>query len=94
MSVESLIGRGNLTRAACMTAIVEVVYKQGRIELLQVPQGLAEGRVRLILIAQDPLKPTPSFLTYGMYPGDTTTLEDFRGAEWHGEEEFDNQHGQ
>jgi hypothetical protein len=77
-----------------MTAIVEGVYKQGKIELQAIPAGLQEGPVRVILMAQEPSKPPPKYLTFGMYPGDTSTLEDFRDAEWHGEEEFDNLHGQ
>ena len=69
-----------------MTAIVEGVYKQGKIELLQVPAGVPEGRVRVILIpADDRPKPPPRMITFGMYPGDKSTLDDFKDAEWHGE---------
>jgi hypothetical protein len=78
-----------------MTAIVEGVYKQGKIELLQTPQGLPEGRVRVILIAEaDRPKPSPRMMTFGMYPGDTSTLEDFKDAAWHGEKEWDEGDGQ
>ncbi len=77
-----------------MTAIVEGLYKQGKIELLSAPFGLPEGRIRLILIAQDPSKTPACYLPYGKYPGDTSTLEDFQGAQWHGEEELDAPHGQ
>ena len=76
-----------------MTAIVEGLYKQGKIELLRPSADWPEGHVRLILIAEDRPKPTPCFLTYGKYPGDTSTLEDFKEAEWHGEKEFDSPHG-
>jgi len=55
---------------------------------------LPEGRVRIILIAEDGPKPPPCYLTYGKYPGDNSTLEDFRGAEWPGEKEFDDLYGQ
>ena len=77
-----------------MTAIVEGVYKQGKIELLQPPAGLPEGRVRIIVIAEERPKPPPRLMTFGMYPGDTSTLEDFKEAEWHGEKEFDLPNGQ
>jgi hypothetical protein len=77
-----------------MTAIVEGLYKQGKIELLHPPIGLREGRIRLILIAQDRPKPPACHLTYGKYQGDQSTLEDFKDAEWHGEKEFDDRHGQ
>ena len=77
-----------------MTAIVEGLYKQGKIELLQTPVGLSDGPVRLILIAEDRPKSPACYLTYGKYQGDKSTLEDFKDAEWRGEEEFDNQYGQ
>jgi hypothetical protein len=78
-----------------MTIILEGVYQQGKIELLQPPPDLREGRVRVILIADEPAKPPPCFLTYGKYPtGKMSTLEDFRDAEWHGEEEFNAPNGQ
>jgi len=77
-----------------MTTILDGFYKQGHIELLQPPQELPEGRVRVILISQESPKPPPCYLPYGKYPGDNTTLENFKDAEWHGEEEFDDQYGQ
>jgi hypothetical protein len=77
-----------------MTAIVEGVLKEGKIELLQAPLNLPEGRVRLILIADDRPKVPSRLLTYGKHPGDTSTLEDFRGAEWRGQEEFGPPNGQ
>ena len=78
-----------------MTAIVEGFYKQGNIELLETPHGLHEGRVQVIVIAKDQPKPAPSCLTFGKYStGRMSTLEDFQDAEWQGEEEFDNRHGQ
>jgi len=79
---------------ASMTVIVEGLYKQGKIELLQTPPDLPEGRVRLIMIAEDGPTRTPCFLAFGKYSGDSSTLEDFRGAQWHGEEEFDPSNGQ
>ena len=78
-----------------MTAIVEGVYKQGKIELLQVPANVPEGRVRVILIPEDDrAKPPSRMITFGMYPGDQSTLEDFKDAEWHGEQEWDEGDGQ
>ena len=77
-----------------MAVIVEGLYKQGKIELLQAPGNVPEGRVRIILIPEDRPKPTPRLLTFGKYPGDTSTLEDFQCAQWHGEQEFDPANGQ
>lgn len=77
-----------------MTAIVEGVLKQGKIELAEVPAGMKDGPVRVILIAQEPPKPPPCYLAFGKYQGDNSTLEDFKAAEWHGDLELDNQRGQ
>src|SRR5437879_4210491 len=79
----------------CMMTIVEGFYKQGNIELVEPPRGLQEGRVRVILIAEEQPKPPPSFLTFGKYgTGTMSTLEDFKDAEWHGEQELDDRHGE
>ncbi|HLK57910.1 MAG TPA: hypothetical protein VKU00_15185, partial [Chthonomonadaceae bacterium] len=67
-----------------MTTIVMGIYREGRIELLEKPKGLREGRVRVILTEEEP-KPAPRYLEFGKYKGDKdTTLEDFKDAEWHG----------
>ena len=74
-----------------MTATVTGVYKEGKLELLEVPKGLREGRVRVVLTEDEVLEPKPQYLTFGKYRGDIDTpLETFKEAEWHGEEEFDN----
>ncbi len=73
-----------------MTAVVEGIYKQGKLELLETPKGLREGRVRVVLIEEETPKPEPRYLEYGKYKGEKDiTLEDFKDAEWHGEPEFD-----
>jgi hypothetical protein len=78
-----------------MTTILEGIHKKGHIELLEVPPGLPEGRVRVILIAeQERPKPPPRMMTYGMYAGDNSTLDDFKDAEWHGEKEWDDRDDQ
>lgn len=77
-----------------MSAVVQGVYKEGKIELLEVPSGVPEGRVRVIVMpeTQQP-KPAPRLITYGMYPGDTSTLDDFKDAEWHGDKKWDDAGG-
>jgi hypothetical protein len=78
-----------------MTAIGEGIYKEGKIELLGPLAGVREGRVRVIVVDAEPAKPPPRFLSFGKYPGPPqSTLEDFHAAQWHGEEEFDDRHGQ
>lgn len=77
-----------------MTAIVEGIYKEGKIELLETPVGLREGRVRVILTEEPEQKPAPRYLQRGKYQGARmSTLDDFKEAEWHGEEEFDDLYG-
>ena len=77
-----------------MTAVVAGIYKQGKLELLEKPVGLREGRVQVVLIEEPEPKPEPQYLVFGKYKGDyDTTLEDFKEAEWHGEEEFDDLYG-
>lgn len=73
-----------------MTAKVAGIYKDGKLELLQRPKGLREGRVRIILTEDDDTTSAPRYLEFGKYRGDVdTTLEDFQDAEWHGEAKFD-----
>jgi hypothetical protein len=79
-----------------MTTSVTGIYKDGKVELLETPEGLREGRVRVILIeeAEPNPKPEPQYLQFGKYKGEReTTLEDFKDAEWHGEPEFDDLYG-
>jgi hypothetical protein len=77
-----------------VTAIVAGVYKQGKVELLETPMGLREGRVRVVLIEDEERAPARHYLVRGKYKGGLdTTLEDFKDAEWHGEEEFDDLDG-
>ena len=77
-----------------MTALVTGIYKEGKIELLETPTGLREGRVRILLIEEPERKAEPRYLQPGKYGGqDHSTLEDFKDAEWHGEEEFDSADG-
>ena len=78
-----------------VTAIIEGVYKHGTIELLESLPGLEDGPVRVIVLGAEPPKPPACYLTFGKYrSGKMSTLEDFRAAEWHGEEEFDPANGQ
>ena len=77
-----------------MAVVTSGVYKDGKIEFLEPLQGLREGRVRIILIEEEDTKPAPRYLVRGKYKGSKDiTLEDFKDAEWHGEEEFDDLYG-
>jgi hypothetical protein len=77
-----------------MTVIVPGVYKQGKLELLQTPVGLREGPVR-VMLTEEGSPEGRRLLTYGKYTsGRSSTLDDFRDAEWHGEAEFDDRHAE
>ncbi len=78
-----------------MTAIVAGIYKQGKVELLETPPGLREGRVRVVLIEEETPSNSPRYLTFGKYQsGPMSSLDDFKDAEWRGEAEFEDRHGQ
>jgi hypothetical protein len=78
-----------------MAAIVEGIYKEGRIELSETPAGLREGRVRVVVISQEQPATTPRYLSFGKYQvGRKSDVDDFRDAEWRGEKEFDDSNGQ
>ena len=66
-----------------MTSVVPGIYKQGKLELLEEPVGLREGRVRVVLIDEEPPTPVAHYLTFGKYrAGRLSTLEDFQSAQW------------
>jgi hypothetical protein len=65
-----------------MPAVVDGVYKQGKIELLETPPGAREGPVRVIILDAGASKPAPRFLTFGKYHGGRmSTPDDFKDAE-------------
>jgi hypothetical protein len=76
-----------------MTAIVEGLYKDGKIDLLAPPAGFQEGHVRVILIAAGAPGSPLRYLTFGKYKsGRMSTPEDFKDAQCHGEAGFGNYH--
>ena len=75
-----------------MAAVVAGIYEQGVIKLLETPAGVREGPVRVILMEANGDKAAPRPLQFGKYQGGRlSTLEDFRGAEWRGNADFDDQ---
>lgn len=72
-----------------MTITVEGIYSKGRIQLLEEPSGIREGRVSVTLSDAESWQSEPRYLTPGKYnTGRMSSLEDFKDAEWHGEHEF------
>ncbi|MBI3823233.1 MAG: hypothetical protein HY289_11220 [Planctomycetes bacterium] len=72
-----------------MTAMVPGIYAHGKIELLQTPVGIRDGKVRVIVIEEDEKRPSRQ-MQFGKYSeGRLSTEEDFRIAEWHGPKEWE-----
>lgn len=72
-----------------MPVSVAGIYKNGQIELLEKPDGIQEGPVRVILVENGPSKPAPRLLERGKYRHSGHPMsrdEDFTMAEWRGEE--------
>jgi hypothetical protein len=64
------------------------IYKKGKIELLETPPGVREGRVLVTLQEDDRPKAAPRYLQRGKYTqGRMSTEDDFKIAEWRGEDE-------
>jgi hypothetical protein len=75
-----------------MPTSVAGIYKDGKVELLEKPSGLPEGPVQVILVERTDARPAPRFLERGKYRSSgrpMSTDEDFKVAEWRGEEDFD-----
>lgn len=71
-----------------MITTVEGIYRQGKIELLEMPVGVHESRV-LVTFLSKMTAPTPLHrMVYGQFAGKPmSTEDDFRMAEWRGEAE-------
>jgi hypothetical protein len=70
-----------------MATTVAGIYKHGRVELLTTPAGVREGPVLVTLEEMTEAKPAPCLLTFAKYKeGRESTEEDFRIAEWRGED--------
>ncbi|MBI2804451.1 MAG: hypothetical protein HYX68_05630 [Planctomycetes bacterium] len=73
-----------------MTAIVPGIYAQGKIELLQTPVGIRDGKVRVIVIEEGEEKKPSSQMQFGKYSAGTlSTEDDFRIADWRGKKEWE-----
>ena len=65
-----------------MARTVTGIYKHGRIELLETPAGVREGRVLVTLVEIEKHCPAPRYLVPGKYQtGRMSTENDFKIAE-------------
>jgi hypothetical protein len=75
-------------RFDAMITTVEGVYKQGKIELLEMPMGMQEGRVLVTFLAPTTNATPRRRMVYGQFAGGRMSTENnFRIAEWRGETE-------
>jgi hypothetical protein len=75
-----------------MPTTVAGIYKEGNVQLLSTPTGVREGPVLVTLEEIAAPKPEPCPLPYGLYAqGRESTEEDFKIAEWRGENETGNE---
>jgi hypothetical protein len=80
---------GSERRRNKMPRTVPGIYKEGKIELLETPTGIPEGRVLVTVQPDDTPKPAPRYLQRGKYTkGRLSTEEDFKIAEWRGEDDL------
>lgn len=71
-----------------MLQAIEGIYKNGAIELAEVPQGISESRVIVTFLSGQPTPPARALMHFGMFSGaNQSTEEDFQVAEFRGDAE-------
>jgi hypothetical protein len=69
-----------------MLQAIEGVYRNGRIELTEIPEGIAEGQMVMTFLSVVPVSQANQMITLGMFKGDCQSTEaDFQEAEYHDE---------
>ena len=69
---------------------IEGVYKNGKVELAQKPQGISESRVIVTFLEDKSTSETGQSIYCGMFAGSKqSTEEDFPLAEFHGDSNDD-----
>jgi len=67
---------------------IEGIYKNGSIELAEVPQGIAESRVIATYLEAQPTLLAGQMIGFGMFAGTVqSTEDDFQTAQFHGDAE-------
>ena len=78
-----------------MTAIVSGIFSRGKLELLQTPVGIRDGKVRVIVMEESQDADEAGHIHFGKYgSGTLSTEDDFASAEWGGLTKWDNHDGQ
>jgi hypothetical protein len=77
-----------------MLTTIEGTYHDGKITLHETPKGVRNGKVLVTFLDDTGQKPAHKQMVFGQFGGNVLpTEEDFKIAEWHGEEEFDDLNG-
>jgi hypothetical protein len=77
-----------------MLTTIEGTYHDGKITLLETPREVREGRVLVTFLNDAEQRLAHRQMVFGQFAGSVhPTEEDFKIAEWHGEEEFDDLNG-
>jgi hypothetical protein len=73
-----------------MLLTVEGVYRNGKIELAEIPESVEQADVLVVFLNPKPANAKPRMITFGQFAGERkTNEEDFSLAEWRGEPEFE-----
>ncbi len=75
-----------------MLFTIEGTFKEGKVELSETPQGLREAKVLVTFLGSAQAQPRPRMMRFGQFSGPIekmSTEEDFRNAEWHGDNNDD-----
>ncbi len=68
-----------------MLQAIEGIYKNGTIELLETPQGVAESRVIVTFLGDELAAPNPQMMVFGIFiSSNLSTDDDFQSATFQG----------
>ncbi len=72
-----------------MILIIEGKFKDGKVELNEMPKGLSEAKVLVTFLGPAEPARKPQMMQFGQFSGPDDKMsndEDFRGAEWRGDQ--------
>ena len=72
-----------------MLLTIEGTFKDGKVELSETPYGVRDAKVLVTFLISAQAKPRPQQMRFGQFSGPQekmSTQEDFRCAEWRGDD--------
>jgi hypothetical protein len=67
---------------------IEGIYKDGKVELTEKPEGISEGRVIVTFLSTHAASKNTTLMTFGIFSGtNQSTKDDFKLAEFTGDTE-------